>query len=143
MRTSADRYREWARPPAEPLPYSLVRRLADRAHGRRDGRCGIPSLSDTGRVETPWTRVLCNLTDERMSAELLSYRAARAELVDAGKALVAVAAVLYQVSMRTDADLVEADKGPDLSVRRRADARHDEHVAKNRRRRERHPAPQG
>jgi hypothetical protein len=80
--------------------------------------------------------VLCSLTEERMAAEVLAYRAARAELVDLGKSLVAVAAVLYQVSIRTEADLAEADKGPDFSVRRRADVRHPEHVAENRRRAE-------
>lgn len=135
-RTSADRYREWMRPPAKPVPYPLRHRLADRVNGRRDGRRGIPRLSDTSRVETAWTRVLCNLTEERISAELLAYRSARAALVDLGKALAAVAAVLHQVSIRTEADLAEADKGPDYSVRRLADARHPEHIAENRRRAE-------
>ncbi|WP_158846635.1 hypothetical protein [Saccharothrix deserti] len=131
MRTSRDRLREWTRPPAEPIRYALRHRWEDRAQGRRDGRAGLPAVDGDG--DTPWLRALRKLTEDAMAAELIVHEQVVAELTDLRGTAAAPLDALHDRLLRAEAWSAEADKEPDLDLRRLADDRHPAHLARNRR----------
>ncbi|GAA3459470.1 hypothetical protein GCM10018963_14830 [Saccharothrix longispora] len=131
MRTAADRHREWTRPPAEPIAYRLRDRWADRAQGRRDARAGLPAVDGDG--DTPWMHGVRKQTEAAMHHELLVHQQVLAELTDLRGTAAAPLEALHDRLLRAEAVSTEADKEPDLELRRLADEWHPDFVARNRR----------